>query len=225
MDPFERPKKQAILWDLDGVLIDTGEFHYRSWEETLPGYGIPFSRELFRQVFGMNNTGTLTRLAGHTLPADLIAEISRKKEENFRTQIRGQAELLPGVAVMLSAFHEAGLAQAVASSAPQENIDALIDELNIRRFFDAVIAGFRFPSKPDPRTFLAAAEALRIPPTGCLVIEDSVAGVEGARHAGMKCVAVTTTNPAEALTAADRVVAHPDDLSLEDYLKILHAGE
>jgi beta-phosphoglucomutase len=99
-----------------------------------------------------------------------------------------------------------GARQAIASSAPCENIDALVDELAIRPYFQEIVSGADMPGKPDPAVFLTAARAAGHTACACLVIEDSVAGVTAARRAGMKCLAVTTTNPASRLTQADWIL-------------------
>lgn len=96
--------------------------------------------------------------------------------------------------------------QAIASSAPQANIDALVDELGLRLYFDAIVSGFDLPGKPKPALFLKTARMLDLLPEQCIVVEDAVVGVEAAKRAGMKCVAVTTTNPAHTLKNADLVV-------------------
>jgi beta-phosphoglucomutase-like phosphatase (HAD superfamily) len=107
----------------------------------------------------------------------------------------------------------------VASSAPQENIDFLVDELGLRRYFKALCAGHELPGKPDPAIFLHAAAALELPPQSCIVIEDSRAGIEAARRAGMKCIAVATTNPPGVLSWADWVVASLDQLDPEQIFR------
>lgn len=206
---------RGVLWDLDGVIVDTGEFHFVAWEQTLAEYGIPFSREQFQATFGMNNRGILTTLMGHPPEGDLLVEIDWRKEENFRQAIRGRAELLPGVRAWLDWFAASNIRQAVASSAPQVNIDFLVDELGIRSYFRVLVSGGKLPGKPDPDVFLLAAQLIEAPPQGCLVIEDAVVGVEAAHRAGMKCVAVTTTNPAAALREADVVVERLDGLGVE----------
>jgi beta-phosphoglucomutase len=215
---------RAVLWDLDGVLADTGEFHFQSWMSTLPVYGIPFTPEMFQTIFGMNNKGILTTLLGHPPEDELLMEISERKEHNFRTAIRGKVDPLPGVKVWLERFKQMGFLQAVASSAPPENIDALVDELKIRAYFGALISGFDLPGKPDPAVFLKAARELQVPAERCLVIEDAVAGVRAAVSAGMKCVAVTTTNPADLLSDADIVVDHLKALKPEAIERLLPPG-
>jgi HAD superfamily hydrolase (TIGR01509 family) len=208
-----------VLWDLDGVLVDTGEFHYISWSETLPGYKIPFSREKFQATFGMNNEGVLTTLLGHKPTPEMLAEISDRKESAFRQAVRGHAQLLPGVKMWLEALLQAGIKMAVASSAPMANVEALVDETGIRLYFQALVSSFGQPSKPDPWVFLHTARMIGVPAKACVVVEDAIAGVEAAHRAGMKCIAVTNTHPAEALRAADIVVDRLDQLSPDVVLK------
>ena len=196
----------GILWDLDGVLVDTGEAHFLSWKEILPQYGIPFSLELFKKTFGMNNMGVLSTLIGRPASKELVDEVGERKEATFRAAVHGHARLLPGVLDMLAHFQREGVLQAVASSAPQSNVDVLVDELKIRPFFKAVISGAHLPGKPDPATFLLAAHTIGVVSAECLAIEDAVVGVEAAHRAGMKCIAVTNTNPPEMLASADLVV-------------------
>ena len=212
---------QGVLWDLDGVLVDTGEFHFQAWSGLLPEYGILFTRELFQATFGMNNAGVLATLLGQRLAPELLAEISDRKEQRFREAVRGRAQPLPGVLAWLERLKAAGMRQAIASSAPSANIDALVDELGLRAYFEAIVSGSDLPGKPDPTLFLKIARLIDAPPKRCIVVEDAVAGVEAARRAGMKCVAVTTTNPAHALEAADVVVERLDELSPDTFQRLL----
>jgi beta-phosphoglucomutase family hydrolase len=203
----------AVLWDMDGVIVDTFDGHFRAWQRIFIELGHPFSVEDFTRTFGMNNRLILRTLLGVDLPEAEVQRISDHKEQIFREAIRGQAQLLPGVADWLARFSALGIKQAVASSAPQANIDALLDELGIRAYFQAEAAGALLRGKPDPAVFLLAAQLLGVEPSGCLVIEDAISGVAAARSAGMHCVAVLTTNPAEKLSAADVIVK---DLTLLD---------
>ncbi len=197
---------KGVLWDLDGVLVDTGEFHYQAWQRTLAGYQLTYSRELFRQTFGMNNWSILSLLLGDRMDQDLYMRISGQKEEAFREVIHGRIKPLPGAVETLEYLGSRGIPQAIASSAPQENIDAMVDELRLRKYFKAIKSAYKMPGKPAPDVFLASAKAIGIPPKDCLVIEDSVAGVAGAKRAGMTCLAVTNTHPAGNLQQADYIV-------------------
>jgi beta-phosphoglucomutase len=213
--------RRGVLWDMDGVLVDTGEFHYRSWAAVLDEYGVDLSREFFRDTFGMNNRGILSRLFGERLTPELLAEISERKEQRFRQAVRGRVRPLPGVVDWLQRLRQAGFRQGVASSAPPVNIDTLVGELGLREYFDVLGSGGDLPGKPEPALFLKVARLLDVPAEGCVVVEDAVTGVEAAKRAGMKCVAVTTTNPAGALEAADVVVERLDALPPDTFRRLL----
>ncbi len=215
----------GVLWDMDGVLVDTGEFHFQAWLQTLSERDIPFSRDFFQSTFGMNNTGILTTLLERTPTPELVAEIGGHKEFLFRQAIRGRAQPLSGVRAWLEKLEAAGVRQAIASSAPPANIDALVDGLDLRRYFDAIVSGAGLPGKPDPAVFLKAAREIGVPPERCIVVEDAIAGVEAALRAGMRCVAVTTTNPARALGDADVVVERLDDLPVGMFERLLGLAE
>ncbi len=203
----------GVLWDMDGVLVDTGELHFQTWKSILAERGIDLSYELFRNTFGMINAEILPAWFGRSLQKSEIEQISAAKEERFRSAARGHVQALPGVRLWLERFQNQGYRQAIASSATVENIDLLVDELGIRGHFQALVSGTTLPGKPDPAVFLEAARRVGLPPERCIVIEDSVAGVAAAARAGMKCLAVTNTYPAAALSGAGLVVERLDSLS------------
>jgi len=209
--------KHAVLWDMDGVLVDSGELHYQSWLETLTTLSIPFDRDKFRLTFGMNNTGILTILLGKPPEADFLERVSNRKESLFRQLIHGRLQLLPGTLELLNRLQERGTLQAVASSAPQANIEVTVDELNIRHYFSALISAYAMPGKPDPAVFLEAASRLGVEPKLCTVVEDAIPGVAAAKYAGMKCIAVSTTHPRSSLSAADVVVDSLEELALSAF--------
>ncbi|MCJ7624612.1 MAG: beta-phosphoglucomutase family hydrolase [Anaerolineaceae bacterium] len=208
----DRPGAFAAIWDMDGVLVDTGEFHFSAWKRTFDDLGQEFTRDMFRATFGMNNRGILITLINQPLDEAQISKISDGKEIRFRTAIKSQLELLPGVKVWLERFRAAGVKQALASSAPQKNIDTVIDELALDGYFQVVVSGAMMAGKPDPAVFLEAARLLGLAPTRCVVFEDAIAGVEAARRARMKCIAVTTTNPPDLLNDANVVIDHFEEL-------------
>ena len=196
----------GIIWDMDGVLIDTGDYHYRAWTEVLNDYGVDFPREQFDATFGMNNPALIRLLLGQSSEPGLIQTIGDRKETIFRQMIQDDAEPMPGVLAALQHLDDTGYHQAIASSAPQGSIDLLVDAMRIRAYFSALVSGVAMPGKPEPDVFLEAARLISTPPARCLVIEDAAVGVEGAKRAGMKCIAVTTTLPAAKLAHADIVV-------------------
>jgi HAD superfamily hydrolase (TIGR01509 family) len=194
---------QAILWDLDGVIVDSGELHYESWRLICPDYGLPFSRELFIKIFGMNNQSGVSTLLGKPAPDGFWQEVSERKEALFRELLRGNVVVLPGVMHWMEMAQQAGLKQAVASSAPFANIDITLHEGQIGQYFGAVISAYGKPGKPDPWVFREAASKLGVDPKNCLVIEDSLMGITAAKRAGAACLAVTTTNHKDILEKSE----------------------
>jgi HAD superfamily hydrolase (TIGR01509 family) len=213
-------KIKAVLWDMDGVLVDNGELHYQAWLETLSALSIPFDRDKFRQTFGMNNAGILTVLMGKPPDADFLEMVSNRKENLFRQLIHGYLHLLPGALEWLMQLSERGILQAVASSAPKENIDVIVQELSIRIYFSALVSGYSLPGKPDPAVFLEVSRRLGTEPKQCVVVEDALAGIAAAMNAGMKCIAVSTTHPKSSLSAADVIVDSLQELTLNAFLEI-----
>ncbi|OGO26360.1 MAG: hypothetical protein A2136_05310 [Chloroflexi bacterium RBG_16_54_11] len=216
MDRADRAA-QGVLWDMDGVLVDTGELHFQSWMVALTEAGITFNTEKFRETFGMNNTKILSILLGQAPEAGFVTKVSDRKESLFREMIKGKIQPMPGVRAWLEQLQNMGYRQAVASSAPQANIEALVDEMQIQSYFTTTVSAANLPSKPDPAVFLEAARRLEAPPERCIVIEDATHGVRAAKRAGMRCIAVTTTHPREELAEADVVVDSLEELRTEDF--------
>ena len=208
----------AVLWDLDGVLADTGQLHFETWKLALDELGLPFDWETFGKIFGRNNASSLELLLGHPAPAELVTRIDQVKEGAFRQLAPGQVMRIPGALEWLEEFQRRGLPQAVASSAPLENIDLLVDLLGIRGYFAQLVSGHDMAGKPDPAVFLEAARRLSQPPATCLVIEDSPAGIRAAARAGMRCVALATTHPASKLGQAQIILQGLDGVAVEGVL-------
>ena len=196
----------GVIWDMDGVLIDTADQHYRAWIEVLTDFSIDFPREQFDATFGMNNPALIRLLLSRPPEPELYEAISERKETLFRHLIQDDAKPMPGVLAWLQHLQDSDYRQSIASSAPQASIDVLVKAMGIRTYFSALVSGIDMPGKPEPDVFLEAAHLISTPPARCLVIEDAAIGVEGAKRAGMKCIAVTTTLPAHKLTHADIVV-------------------
>ena len=213
--------KYAILWDLDGVLADSTQFHFESWAVVFQKRGIRVTEAMFKRTFGQNNRSALTDYLGRPPSEAELAEIGEEKEVLFRDRLPGRLQLLPGALDWLQRFQDWGYPQAVASSAPPENIDTMMDVLQIRPFFRELASGADLPGKPDPAVFLLAAQRLGVPPARCLVLEDSPAGIQGAHRAGMQCIAVLTTHPAAELQSADLIVNRLTDMTSDQVRGLL----
>ncbi len=215
-------RNYGVLWDMDGVLVDTGELHFQSWVGTLKEYGLEFSREFFVSTFGMNNASILALVFGRKPEPELLAEIGDKKEAWFRNTLKGKAQPMAGVVSWLEQLKVLGFRQAVASSAPMANVLAVIDELKLDPYFDALVSASTMPGKPDPAVFLESARRIGVEPARCVVVEDAIPGVQAAKGAGMKCIAVLTTNPASALSEADVITERLDLLPVETVRQLLN---
>jgi HAD superfamily hydrolase (TIGR01509 family) len=211
----------GVLWDLDGVLIDSSQQHLESWISVLPRFGLTMSRELHEQTFGMNNTEILTIMLSEPPEADLLRRISSEKESAFREIIKGTVEPLAGALELLEQLTLVNMRQAIASSAPEENIHAVVEELQIGGYLQALVSGHDLPAKPDPAVYLEAARQIELGPGACVVVEDAVVGVRGAKKAGMRALGVTTTHTADALQDADLVVESLLDLSVDEIVHLL----
>ena len=198
--------KRAILWDLDGTIVNTYAGHLQTWESALEAFGFQLDRALFVEQFGRNNASLLPALLGFEPEPDLMTKIIETKERLFLQISAEWITLVPGVISWLKAAAEMNYLQAIASSAPMDNIRAMLAVHNLEGYFATVVSGSNLPAKPEPDVFLRAAEVLQVTKENCLVMEDSVAGVAGARRAGMRCIAVTTTWPRSKLSQADFVV-------------------
>jgi len=192
---------RTVLWDMDGTIADTEEIHFLAWQQTMEEIGVEYPYAAFLADFGKNNREILTRELSKNTPPEHIVEISRGKERIFRALVREHGvKLLPGVAHWLDELHRAGVRQVVSSSGAMANIAALVAHLEIGDHFQALMSGYGLPrGKPHPAIFLNSAAAVGVTPAHCIVIEDSLAGIEAARRAGMASIVVGQLATNEAL--------------------------
>jgi len=191
---------RAVLWDLDGTLVDSEEFHWRSWEHALRADGLSITFDQFRATFGQRNDRILRGWLGNDAPTDRIERIADAKETEYRrlAEVHGLTPL-PGAAEWLHRLHATGWRQAIASSAPRKNVDVMLRALHLDSYFDAIVSSEDVTvGKPDPQVFLAAARRLDVAPSHSVVVEDAAAGIEAARRAGMRSIGVSRTTTLDA---------------------------
>jgi len=210
----------AVIFDMDGVLVDTNPFHVQKWAALLTEHGIAFDRAaLPKQVLGPGNDLTLLHFFGERLTADDRLRLSEELEAGFRTAFAPHAKPFAGVERLIAECHENGVRVAVASAGMSKNVFFILDALKLRQCFHVVLTADEVTHvKPHPEIYEKTAQKLGFVPAACVAIEDSFAGIEAAKGAGMKCVAVATTFPdaeLRARTQADLVVQTLGTLKLE----------
>jgi beta-phosphoglucomutase len=206
---------QAVIWDLDGVIIDSADEHRRAWQRLAREEGITMTDADFWSTFGKRNDDIFASIWGK-MPADRVQELADRKEMYFRELIREGATPLPGAIELMSGLHDAGFPQALASSTPAENICLINDVLGLGRYLSVLVSGETVArGKPAPDIFLKAAQELHMVPTKCLVIEDAVAGVQAAHAAGMRCIAVAGERDLPGLREAELTVKSLTEVDVE----------
>jgi HAD superfamily hydrolase (TIGR01509 family) len=184
---------RAVLWDMDGTLIDSEEYHWISWRNTMANEGITITREEFLASFGQRNDSIIPRWLGAASTPERVERIGNAKEELYRHLVRKDGiSPLPGVASWLNRLHNEGWLQAIASAAPRANVEVVLEVLLASHFFEGIVSAEDVHrGKPDPEVYLTAASRVGAMPDRCIVVEDAVAGVEGARRAGMRSIGVS----------------------------------
>lgn len=206
---------QAVIWDLDGVVIDSEEDHKKAWQRLARETGKEFSDEQFATTFGWRNDAIVPTVWGTVSPEEL-QELADRKEAYYRDYVRQTVAFLPGAQALMHELHEAGYPQAIGSSAPIANIELVKEVLGLERYINAFVSGETVPyGKPAPDIFLKAAKELGIEPRQCLVIEDAVAGVAAARAGGMYSIAVAYGRVLPGLQVATLVVKDLTEVTVE----------
>jgi beta-phosphoglucomutase len=185
------PDNYAVIWDVDGTLVDTAELHFQSWIELAKEIGKPFTRADFAATFGQRNPEIIPKIFGIG-DAKRVDQLGRRKEDLYRAAAKHGVALLPGAAALVEGLHRSGFQQAIGSSAPRENVDLILELTGIGRYLEAIVSMEDTQrGKPDPEVFLLATGKLGVVPARCLVIEDAPAGIQAARAGGMKSIGVT----------------------------------
>jgi beta-phosphoglucomutase len=211
---------RAVLWDMDGTLIDSEELHWIAWRDTMANEGIAITREQFLTSFGQRNDSIIPKWLGAASTQERIDLIANAKEELYRSLVRRDGiSPLPGVAAWVRRLHKDGWLQAIASAAPRANIDAILEALSATHVFQGIVSAEDVHrGKPDPEVYVIAASRVGASPDKCIVVEDAAAGVEGARRAGMRSIGISRNGKH---LPADVVVESLELLELDVFEKLL----
>jgi beta-phosphoglucomutase len=212
----------GVIFDLDGVLIDTAEFHKQSWFDLAEKEGFEITDEFFYDTFGMQNYQIIPILAKRDVSPEEIDGLSKWKEQRYRDLIEDAQILAPGADALLADLKRHGFLLAIGSSAPRKNMDFVLERIGVAHYFDALVVGEDVKKgKPAPDTFLKAAEKLALPPDRCVVVEDAVAGVQAAKNARMAVIALTTTRTCKDLAHADLIADSLNQLTPDDFINLI----
>jgi beta-phosphoglucomutase len=211
---------RAFIFDLDGVITDTAEYHYHGWKRLADEEGIPFTRDDNEHLRGVSRRESLMLiLKERVYPEEKIQEMMERKNNYYLDFIKeiSPRDLLPGAKELLEEIRSAGLKNALGSAS--KNAGDVIERLGIRGLFDAMADGYSVErQKPAPDLFLHAAELLNLPPAECVVVEDAAAGIEAARAGGFKSIGL---GPHERVGQADVIFPNLAGVHLTDLLNAL----
>ncbi len=215
-------KMKAVIWDMDGIIADTSQYHHKGWQIVFRKRGINYTEADFRRNTGKRSDTIIREVLGEKIPQNEITELIQEKDETFRQLMGGNIKLFPGVLKLITSLKEHDFKIAIASSAPMENIQLITQSLKIANYFDAIISGWEVTKgKPHPQTFLLAAEKLGVETEDCIVIEDAISGVTASKRAGMRCIAVTNTTSREELREADLIIDTLEEITVDDLTRLL----
>jgi beta-phosphoglucomutase len=220
----------AFIFDMDGTLVDNMRFHTDAWRELLAESGKEVdAHEFLVRTAGKTNREVVPEIFGAVSDEEL-ARISDWKESKYRELFLPHRKLVTGAEEFIAKAAELGVKMAVATAAPPENVEFIIDGLQLRHRFDAIVTAADVKrGKPDPEIFLKSAELVGVDPNRCIVFEDALGGFEAAFRAGMKSIGIATVNPLESIMRLEGVVASSIDFTpfsperlIEEHL--LYAG-
>ncbi|GAA3979322.1 HAD family hydrolase [Mucilaginibacter dorajii] len=207
---------KAFIFDLNGTMINDMPYHTKAWQSLLNNQlGGNFTwDEVKKQMYGKNPEVLVRMFGPDRFTLDEMNDLSYKKEERYQQEFLPQLALLPGLHEFLEAAYQQGIPMGIGSAAIPFNIDFVLDNLNIRHYFTAIVsADDVILSKPHPETFLKAAELLNTLPTDCIVFEDVPKGVEAAANAGMNAVVLTTTHEQDEFSQLPNVLHFSPDFN------------
>jgi HAD superfamily hydrolase (TIGR01509 family) len=212
-DPSYPSDPSAVLWDLDGTLVNSEKYHWQSWRDALAPEGLSITYDQFLSSFGMKNDPIMRMWLGAGYTPERSVRLAEAKEADYRRLAeRHGLTALPGAREWVTRLKAEGWRQAIATSAPRANAEVMLAALRMTSIFDAVVVAEDVShGKPDPEVFLTAAARLGVPPSHSIVVEDAAAGIEGARRARMKSVGVNARQSLGADVNVKSLVELPPD--------------
>ena len=222
-DSEHNQRQRAVVWDLDGVIVDSADAHNASWAAMAAEFGVAYDAERdFATYFGRHNTDIISSMWNVTAPEE-IERMADSKERSFR-QAASSLKPLPGVLDLMASLAQRGWKQGIGSSAPLENVRLLLSAVGVTDYMQAIASGDDVSKgKPDPQVFLLAFQRLGVQPSDGVVIEDAPAGIQAGLRAGAATLGVTTNQTEDTLrnAGAHRIVSSLEQITVDDLERLV----
>ena len=217
----------AVIFDLDGVIVDSNPVHKIALRRFCSQHGIELTEEqLQTRIFGRTNKDWLRQVFGEKIGEAKIQQFAEEKEVLFRELFEPTIKPVKGLVGFLEKLKRNGIPLVIASSAPEKNIDFVLEKTGTRDYFSVILSETAVThSKPHPEIYIKATQAIRLSPSRCIVIEDSLSGIAAARKAGCPVIGITTTHPPEELQMTDLVIADFDQLEIDHLERLVRSQE
>lgn len=212
---MNQERKYAVIFDMDGVIINSNPFHKIALKEFCKKYGYDLTEEqLFQKIYGRTNKEWITNIFGE-ISQEQLAMYAEEKEGLFRKIYADAIEALKGIKNFIQILDDNQIPKAIGTSAPRANVDFVLEKTGLGGYFQTILDESHVSKgKPNPEIYLKVAEALAFEPQNCVVFEDSISGVQAGKAAGCKVVGVLTTHSEEELDEADAFIDDFEDLDL-----------
>ncbi len=215
-------RKFAVIFDMDGVLVDNSSFHVRAWNLFLKSQGVSFNDDMRKKVFGATNREHLEIFFKRKLTDKEVLLFEEIKEQIYRDIYKPEIKPVKGLISFLELLAENKIPIALATAAPKVNIDFVLENTGTSKFFSKIFnASSVTIGKPNPEIYLKAIASLKIPPSNCIVIEDSINGILAAKAAGAKVIGLTTTHPSVELPPVNFMINDFEHLTVLVLKKLL----
>ncbi len=216
--------KYAVIFDMDGVLVNNNPYHLDAWKLFANKYSLTATRNDFADRFGMTNDQYLPWLFGKDLTKAELSKYSEEKEEIYREIYANAIQPAEGLVSLLNDLIESGFALGVGTSALPSNLHFVLENTGLQKYFTATVdATMVKKGKPDPEVFLTAAKMLNVSPENALVFEDSIHGIDAALSAEMKVIGITSTFPKSKISHANRVIDSFTEIDAKFVMNVLRA--
>lgn len=219
-------KTLALIFDMDGVIVDNHQYHLQSWLSFFERHGIHMTEAEYKEkVNGRVMHTILPALLDRALSPEEIRTLGEQKEEEYRALYRDDIQPTPGLVDFLQEIQQQDLLRAIATSAPPANVDFTLEHTQLRSYFPVIVDDTMVKTgKPDPEVYLKSAEQLGVPTDRCIVFEDAILGIQAGKSAGMAVVALATTHTRTELeaTEADYIINDFRGLTIEKLQKALN---